>query len=276
MRAFQAEYGKRKPDCDTWPNRNAGSFSNRYMRWLVMLAHSSLDRYRHNFGVCCNKGRHHNTPRSSRILTALTLPSTSLPQLLKVLRLLSRQFATHVPDNRQYQRIIIRQESIPLTLIRNPLPQLGQERFELAPQPSQTARDGFVVAGLAAQGQYALRELTEPLRQLVRRRGLLGRVGQGQGGGGAAGGDGGADAAQGVAVGVHCDLEAGPEQHVGAVDVAVRGGDFPSLQLEGRVLVQTHAEQDAEAIVGAFDQLFCQGPAEGEGRFEDGGEALGY
>lgn len=77
-------------------------------------------------------------------------------------------------------------------------------------------------------------------------------------------------------MGVHCDLEAGPEQHVGAVDVAVRGGDFPTLQLEGRVLVQPDAEQDAEAIVGGFDQLFGEGAAEGERGLKDGGEALGY
>lgn len=77
-------------------------------------------------------------------------------------------------------------------------------------------------------------------------------------------------------MGVHCDLKAWPEQHVGAIDVAVCGRDFPALQLECRVLVQSDAEQDAEAIVGGFDQLFCEGAAEGEGRFEDGGEALGY
>lgn len=74
---------------------------------------------------------------------------------------------------------------------------------------------------------------------------------------------------------VHGQLEAGPEQHVRAVDVALRDGGFLALQLEGEMLVQAHAEEEAEAVVGGVGEVFGEGCAEGEGRGEDGGEGGG-
>lgn len=73
-------------------------------------------------------------------------------------------------------------------------------------------------------------------------------------------------------MGVHGELEAGPEEHVRGVDVAVRNGGFSALELEGEMLVQAHAEEEAEAVVGGLDEGFRVGGAEGEGWGEDGGE----
>ena len=76
-------------------------------------------------------------------------------------------------------------------------------------------------------------------------------------------------------MGVHGELEAGPEEHVGGVDVTVRDGGFAALELEGEMLVQAHAQEEAEAVVGGFDEGFGVGGAEGEGWGEDGGEGAG-
>ena len=74
---------------------------------------------------------------------------------------------------------------------------------------------------------------------------------------------------------VHGELEAGPEEHVSCIDVAVRDGDFAALQLECAVLIQADAEQEAETVVGGFGEGFRVGGAEGEGGGEDGGEGAG-
>lgn len=74
---------------------------------------------------------------------------------------------------------------------------------------------------------------------------------------------------------VHGELEAGPEEHVRRVDIAVRDGDLAALQLECAVLVQAHAEEESETVVGGFDEGFRVGGAEGEGGGEDGGEGAG-
>ena len=54
-------------------------------------------------------------------------------------------------------------------------------------------------------------------------------------------------------MGVHGELETWPEEHVRAVDVAIRDGGFAALEFEGEVLVQAHAEEEAETVVGVFD-----------------------
>ena len=72
---------------------------------------------------------------------------------------------------------------------------------------------------------------------------------EGELGGGAAGGYGGGELLDGFRVGVHDDLEAGPEEHVDSVDVGVCDWDFAALELEGEVLVQADAEEDSEAVV---------------------------
>lgn len=101
---------------------------------------------------------------------------------------------------------------------------------------------------------------------------LLGRGSEREGSGG---GDGGGGAPDGVDVVVHGELEAGPEQHVGAVDVALRDGGFLALQLEGEMLGEADAEEEAEAVVGGVGEVLGQGCAEGEGGGEDGGEGGG-
>lgn len=68
---------------------------------------------------------------------------------------------------------------------------------------------------------------------------------------------------------VHCLLKPRPEQHVRAVDVAVRHGGFLPLELKCKALVQADGEQDAETVVRLFDEGFCEFVAEGEGRGKD-------
>lgn len=77
----------------------------------------------------------------------------------------------------------------------------------------------------------------------MRRGGLAGGGGFGAGEGGrefrrrGLGGECGGEGADGFAVRVHSDLEARPEEHVYAVDVAVEDRDFAALQLECETLV---------------------------------------
>ena len=52
---------------------------------------------------------------------------------------------------------------------------------------------------------------------------------------------------------VHGELEAGPEEHIGGVDVGVRDGDLAALEGEGEGLVEADAEEDAEAVVAGGD-----------------------
>lgn len=52
---------------------------------------------------------------------------------------------------------------------------------------------------------------------------------------------------------VHCELEAGPEEHGGAIDVGVYCRAFAALQLESEMLVETHAQKNAETVVGRVD-----------------------
>lgn len=74
-------------------------------------------------------------------------------------------------------------------------------------------------------------------------------------GGGGAGTDSavgqhGGEAAQGIAVCIEDLLEAGPQQHVCCVDVAIQHGNFAALQNEGEAGGEAQAEQDAEGVEG--------------------------
>lgn len=84
----------------------------------------------------------------------------------------------------------------------------------------------------------------------MRRGGLLGGTrGGGSEGEGTVRGQSGGGAANGFSVHVHCELEAGPQEHACAVDVWVYGRAFAALEFKGEVLGQSHAEKDAEAVV---------------------------
>lgn len=62
-------------------------------------------------------------------------------------------------------------------------------------------------------------------------------------------GQSGGGAANGFSVHIHCELEAGPQEHACAVDIGVYGRAFATLEFKGEVLGQPHAEKDAEAVV---------------------------
>ena len=64
-------------------------------------------------------------------------------------------------------------------------------------------------------------------------------------------------------------LEPWPEEHVGAVDVAVDSGHFATLQLESEVLVQADAGEDAKSIRTLFDKLSRESMAQVECWLED-------
>ena len=51
-------------------------------------------------------------------------------------------------------------------------------------------------------------------------------------------------------MGVKDELEAGPEQHGGAVDIALQSGHFAALQRESEMLRQADEEEDADAVKG--------------------------
>jgi len=76
-------------------------------------------------------------------------------------------------------------------------------------------------------------------------------------------------------VGVEDELEAGPEEHAGGIDVGFESGDLAALEGEGEMLRQTDEEQNAEGVVGVGDEGFGKGGAEREVGFEDGGELAG-
>ena len=185
-----------------------------------------------------------------------------------MLLLLDRQLPAHIADNRQNQTVIVIQEPLALPLVgaKQRLPGFRQERLDLVAQPAQAGHDGLVVAArVGAERQDAVQQLAEALRDDVRRGG----GGLGGCGGDGARGEGGREGADGVAVRVHDALQARPEGHGRAVDVAVRGGDAAALQFEGEVLVQADAEEHAQAVVGVGCELAREGLAEGEGGFED-------
>lgn len=188
-----------------------------------------------------------------------------------------------LPDNRQHETIIITQEPLPFL----PLPpsrrftRLHEEGLVFVAQPAEATAHGLIVAGIDARGQDTHQELREALREVVRGGGLRGRggLGAGEGGGEFRGrglrGEGGGEGADGFAVRVHGDLEARPEEHVDAVDVAVKDGDLAALELKGEALVQADAEEDAEAVEGGVDEVLDEGAAKREGGFEDIGEFAG-
>lgn len=152
-----------------------------------------------------------------------------------MLLLLIRELTRRVTNDGKDKGVIVIQESLGLALVAAICLRLTrQEGLDLGPQAANTRDDGLVVSRLGAQGQEAMEELAEALRRDMRRGGHLGLVRASW-----ARGDGVGQMADGLAVTVHDDLEARPEEHVGAVDVGVDGGDFSALQLKGLVLIET-------------------------------------
>lgn len=68
---------------------------------------------------------------------------------------------------------------------------------------------------------------------------------------------------------IHSQLKPRPEQHIRAVDIPLRDRRLLPLKFKGKPLVQTDAEEDAEAVVGVLDEGFREVVTEGEGRGED-------
>ena len=68
---------------------------------------------------------------------------------------------------------------------------------------------------------------------------------------------------------VHDNLEAGPEKHIGSIDVGVHRWDLAALKLKRKMLVETDAEEDAEAVHSGFSEGLCEGLAQGKRRFKD-------
>ena len=68
---------------------------------------------------------------------------------------------------------------------------------------------------------------------------------------------------------VHDLLEAWPEEYVGVVNVVVHDGEFAVLELEGEVLIQTHADEDAETVGCVLDELLREVVTEVEGGLEN-------
>lgn len=184
------------------------------------------------------------------------------------------QLPRHIPNNRQHQAIIIIQKPLPLPLIRpkHGRARLCQKRLHFVPQPPQTRHHRLVIPGLGTQRQHTKQQLREPLRNHMRR------------GHRRAGGrrrrrprrQRARQRAYRVAVRVHGALQARPQYHGGAVDVAVDGGDAAALQLEREVLREADAEEQAEGVEGVGDEVAREGLAEGKGRVEDVGEVAGY
>lgn len=71
--------------------------------------------------------------------------------------------------------------------------------------------------------------------------------------GGFAGGERARERADGLAVRVHDNLEAWPEEHGGSVDVAVYGRDLAALERKGEMLIEADAYEDTETVVGVLD-----------------------
>ena len=55
---------------------------------------------------------------------------------------------------------------------------------------------------------------------------------------------------------VHDLLESGPEEHGGGIDVGFCDGDFATLELKCKVLVETDAEEYTETVGAVFNEGF--------------------
>ena len=71
---------------------------------------------------------------------------------------------------------------------------------------------------------------------------------------------------------VHSELEARPQQHVRAIDVAVCDGNLTALQLERKMLIQTYTDEDSKTVIGGLDKFFRERLAKGKGRVENRSE----
>lgn len=75
---------------------------------------------------------------------------------------------------------------------------------------------------------------------------------------------------------IHSNLEPGPQQHIGPVDVAISYWDLSALQLECEMLVQPYTKQNAKAIVSGVNECFNERLTETKSRLEDLGEPSGH
>lgn len=64
-------------------------------------------------------------------------------------------------------------------------------------------------------------------------------------------------------------LESRPKKHIGGVDISIYSWNFPALEFECKMLVQSYTEKDTKGISFRFDKLFREGLTEGECGFED-------
>lgn len=68
---------------------------------------------------------------------------------------------------------------------------------------------------------------------------------------------------------VHGELEAGPKEHVGSVYIRICGGAFSALELESESLVDSHSEENTDAVKRGINEGFRERMAQREGGCED-------
>lgn len=188
-----------------------------------------------------------------------------------MLLLLFRQLSIRVTNDGEDEGVIVIQETAALARIRAVcLGLTGQEGLDLGAQALQASNNRLIIAGVGTEDEETLEELAEALCGNVRGSRHLGLLGSAS----RLSGHGIGQGADGFAVAVHDDLEPGPKEHGGCVDVAIARGDLAALHLESEMLVEADAHQQAKCVVGVGDKRLRQCPAELECRLEHVVEVL--